>query len=94
MVVIGYHLLRAFAEKHPKARKRLELWQDNVKASNWKHLADLKRTYQQTDGGVKAIHTIFNLGPFRVVAQIDFKEQQVTVVAVFTHDEYERWSDK
>ena len=94
MLLIGSNFLEAFAKKQPNARKRFELWLKIVRASNWKHLEDVKRTYQQTDGGVKKIYTVFNMGNYRVVARVDFEASVVAVTHVFTHDDYLHWSLK
>ncbi len=78
----------------PTARKRFASWLKVVRVSQWKNLEDVKKTYQQTDGGVKKNHTVFNLGSFRVVAKIDYAVSVIAVVFVFTHAEYTHWSDK
>lgn len=95
MLVLGETKLSKLAKTQPKARKRLAEWLKLVSETSWTDIEDLKKTYQQADGGVKGIYTVFNIGrAYRIVTIIKYEIGTVSVIEAFTHKEYDLWSKK
>ncbi|MGE3557286.1 MAG: type II toxin-antitoxin system HigB family toxin [Candidatus Obscuribacterales bacterium] len=95
MLVLGEKELSKLAKKQPEARKRLAEWLKLVRETDWTDIEDLKNTYQQADGGVKGIYTVFNIGrAYRIITIIKYEIRTVSVVKACTHKEYDLWSKK
>lgn len=69
-------------------------WLKVVEGATFQNFAAVRATFNSADkvGGF----TVFNVGGegYRVVAAIHFNRQKLYIRHVFTHAEYERWSDK
>ena len=95
MRVIKRLPLVEFARKWPDAAAPLELWYRFTKRARWRHFADVKTTFGQTDlarvdsGGTVAI---FDIGgnKYRLIAAIHYNTQKVFVLRILTHQEYDR----
>lgn len=88
-------ILEKFGWKHNQAKKPLETWLKIAKQANWRHLMDVRRHFPAADGAIKgAGYTIFNIkgNSYRLITTIDYLEQAVFIVNIFTHSEYDRWS--
>lgn len=95
MRVVGEPKLSELAKRQPNARKRVSGWLKVAKDKIWTDFIDLKKTYQQADGGVKGKYTVFNLGnEYRIVTAIDYELGIVAVIEALTHEEYDLWNTK
>ncbi len=95
MNVLGETKASELAKKQPTARKRIAEWLKVVKTKEWTDLMDVKKTYQQADGGVKGKYTVFNLGnEYRMVTLMEYELGTVAIVHAFTHEEYDHWNKK
>src|SRR5688500_14583550 len=90
MHVIARPRLRAFASEYPDAAAWLDGWWAVARRATWRHLADVRRSYNATD--VFGHCTIFDVrgNKYRLIAHIDYSAQLVFVRAVLTHAEYDR----
>jgi mRNA interferase HigB len=93
MRIISRRSLRDFWERHPQAEAPLIAWFRTVERSTYSDFNELRRTFPSAD--YVAPFTIFNVGGnnFRVVAAIHYNRQRAYVRHVFTHPEYDEWSD-
>jgi len=93
MHVISKKALVAFWAKHPAARTPLEAWHRIVKASGFKTLVEVKRSFNTADY-VPPMWTVFDVGGnnYRVITVIHYNRQKIYIRYVFTHSEYDRWN--
>ncbi len=89
--IINLTELHKFSRRHPNARKALGNWVDATVAASWKNLIGLRGTFRSADY-VRGL-MIFDIGgnKYRLIATVDYKAQQVYVLEVMTHAEYNRW---
>jgi mRNA interferase HigB len=90
MRVITRPPLKAFSVKYPEAQSWLEGWWTIAKQAKWKHLGDVRQTYNATD--VFSGCTIFDVrgNHFRLITHIDYTSQMIFIRAILTHQEYDR----
>jgi len=93
-------LLQA-AKAHPKAARYLETWRRVVRETEWRSLAEVRRTYPSTDAArVKSGPQVlvFNVcgNDFRLVVAAHFNRQIIYTLLLMTHAEYSKdaWEDK
>ena len=81
-----------FWEKHTDAKEPLRAWLKAAEKAKWKHLADVRTTFNSAD--VVGIYTVFNIkgNDYRLVTAIHYNRQKVYIRLVFTHPEYDRWA--
>ncbi len=96
MHVISKKALREFWEdpRHSRAEGPLLDWYGVVTKAEWRHFADMKKTYNSCDQvGSK---TVFDVGgnKYRIIAFVDYERQQVYIRAVLDHKEYDKGSWK
>lgn len=90
MKIANYGLIEKFARKHARSRASLNIWYETTSKSNWNSFDDVKKTLNASD--IYQDCVIFDIGgnTFRLIAQIDYELQQVSVKAILTHSEYDR----
>jgi mRNA interferase HigB len=84
-----------FAAKHPEAAHRLYGWAKALEKISAQNLNELKQSISRVDYVPKGF-TVFDVGGnlYRVVTVIDYSNQKVSVLSVFTHAEYDRWTQE
>ena len=91
--IANYEAIEKFARKHARSRTSLNIWYETVSKSNWNKFDDVKKTLNATD--IYQDCVIFDIAGnnFRLIAQIDYELQQVSVRAIMTHSEYvkDKW---
>jgi mRNA interferase HigB len=94
MRVISRRALRDFWEIHPQAKAPLCAWCRIVEHGSFSDFNTLKATFGAAD--YVAPYTLFNVGGnrFRVVAVIHYDRRRIYIRHVFTHADYDRWSDE
>lgn len=62
-----------------------------LEAADWRHLADLKASFPSADYTPSG-RTIFNFGgnKFRLAARVDFREREIYIESVMTHEQYDK----
>ena len=90
MNVISFKRIRDFASLHRDATSSLNAWYTVVKKARWQNLAELKEVYPSAD--LVDRYTVFNIkgNKYRLVSRIVYRSQTVFVVAIMTHQEYDR----
>jgi mRNA interferase HigB len=93
MRVISRRALREFWETHPQAKEPLGAWFRLIESTDFVDFNGVRRTFGAAD--YLAPFTIFDIGgnKYRVIAVIHYNRQCLYVRHVFTHSEYDRWSD-
>ena len=94
MHVISRKALADFWGVHPPAQGPMAAWFRIVEGATFRNFAAVRATFNSADK--VGDFTVFNVGGegYRVVAAIHFNRQKLYIRHVFTHAEYERWSDK
>ncbi|GEM50115.1 type II toxin-antitoxin system HigB family toxin [Deinococcus cellulosilyticus] len=94
MNVVSKHKLREFWAIHPEAEQALTEWYNRLRKSTPFNFAQLKDLFNAADFDTP--HTIFDVGgnKYRVIAIIDYTGQFTKIRHVFTHKEYDIWSEK
>jgi mRNA interferase HigB len=79
-----------FVKDHARAHSSFEIWLDKTKAATWKTPTDVIATFPKSDC-VDGLW-IFNVGGnnYRLTALIGFNKQELKVVKVMTHAEYDK----
>jgi mRNA interferase HigB len=90
MELIDYELVEKFAKKHARARSSLTLWRDATLKATWKNFDDVKKTFRATD--IYGDCVIFDIGGnnYRLIAKIEYGDEQVSINEVMTHAEYDK----
>jgi len=92
MTVLGVATLQHFAKLHAASRKPLTRFIEIVRAAEWRHLPEVKRTFPAVDYAAATGTMIFDIGgnKYRLIARVDFKEQILFIQDVWTHEQYDR----
>lgn len=90
MRIISKSALRAFWERHPRARGPLSAWHDIVMHAHIRCFADVRLTFNSADA--VGPHVVFNVNSWRVITVIHYNARRLYVRHVFTHPEYDRWT--
>ena len=90
MNVISFKHIRNFSSLHSDAASSLKAWYAVVKKARWQNLAELKQVYPSAD--LVGRYMVFNIkgNRYRLVSRIVYRTQTVFVVAIMTHEEYDR----
>jgi mRNA interferase HigB len=91
--VISRRALREFWERHPSAREPLSAWFRLMESTHFSEFGAIKRTFGAAD--YVAPYTVFDTGgnKYRLIVVIHYNRRRVYVRHVFTHAEYDDWSD-
>ena len=92
MQVLALSTLRAFWEKHPKARPSLERWYTIVKAADWTSMEEIKAAFS-TAKGLNDERMRFEVagGNFRMIVAFYFPDRMAFIKFIGTHAEYDRF---
>ena len=94
MQVISRRALREFWEIQPPAKDPLSAWFRVMERSKFADFNAVKGTFGAAD--YVAPYTIFDVGgnKFRIIAAIHYNRERIYIRHVFTHPDYDRWSDE
>lgn len=94
MVIITKTILNEFGLQQTDSALALNDWYANVKAADWKSLADIKQTFNSADY-VGNDHYVFNVRGNRycIIAMIFFDKRTVFIHFVGTHAQYDKIPD-
>jgi mRNA interferase HigB len=92
MHVISRKALSDFWLKHPPARALLAAWHKAVRSASLVDFAAVRRSFGSADKVKQFV--VFDVSSFRVITVIHYNRGKLYIRHVFTHAEYDRWSDK
>jgi mRNA interferase HigB len=92
MRLAGRLLLEQFAVAHPDAQGALDAWVAEVVEADWATPHQLKEQYGTASvlGGGRVVFNIRG-NRYRLLALIDYQNQQCVVLQIGTHAEYDTW---
>ncbi|MDQ2741320.1 MAG: type II toxin-antitoxin system HigB family toxin [Chloroflexota bacterium] len=84
--------LEAAKEEHSDAAASLAAWRSNVRSATWQHLMEVRQTYRTADYSSWSGWTFFNIkgNHYRLAVVINYQNQTVTIVDLYTHEEYDK----
>ena len=90
MNVISYRRLRNFIEEHADADASLNAWYKMARRAKWQNFAEVQQRYLHAD--LVGRYTVFNIShnKYRLIARIVYRSQTIFIIAVLTHEEYDR----
>ena len=93
MRVISNKALLDFAAIHSKAAVPLQAWRKIIETNEITSFAQVKALINATDK--VGDFYVFDIGgnKYRVIAAVHFNRQMLFVRQVFTHPEYDQWSE-
>ena len=96
MRIVNEPAVVRFIRKHADSREWLENWLAVARNASWQSIQDVKLAYPAADGGVKVASgarvTVFDVGgnKYRLIADVIYPIQTVTILELMTHGEYSK----
>lgn len=92
MNLLGKKLLYDFKEKHADARSHIDSWEAEVEEAQWAAPHNLKARYPKASI-LSNQQVVFNIcgNKYRLLAQVNYKNNIVLVKKIGTHKEYDNW---
>lgn len=77
-------------KEHPDAATALDAWWKVVKAGQWSHIEECRRSLMTADQVGRCV--IFDImgNRYRLITVVSWRSQRIYVKDLFTHREYER----
>ena len=90
MHVFSRSRLRKAASDYPDAATALNAWFKIAEKARWSNLHEVRADYPHADPVGSCV--VFNIGgnKYRLIARMDFKAQEMIIIGVYTHEEYDR----
>ncbi|MET0429749.1 MAG: type II toxin-antitoxin system HigB family toxin [Microvirga sp.] len=94
MHIITRRPISAPQARWPRAASALDDWYRRTRHASWKNFAEIKDTFPAVD--TVAGRYIFDIGgnKIRLIANVRFQGRRVYVLAIFDHNEYEKFKWK
>ena len=90
MHVVSRKRLKEAVARHKDLEAPLDAWFRIAKKAQWKHLADVRKTFLSADAVGK--WTVFNVkgNQYRLIAEINHTFGRIYIRHVLTHAQYDR----
>ena len=90
MTILGRKKIREFARLHPDSESSLTRWYKIVQEARWKSLVSARQTFPHAD--LVGNYTVFNVRAtaYRLIAEINYQFQLLSIRAILTHKEYDK----
>lgn len=92
MTIFRESVAAKFAKQHADARGPLQRLLKIAATASWRDFIALKETFPTADLGRRTGKVIFNIcgNRYRLIAVVNFEEQEMSIASVLTHKEYDR----
>jgi mRNA interferase HigB len=92
MQIVRQEAIDAFTNRHTDSHKPFQRWIQIVQLAEWKNILDVQSVFQTAED-VKG-KVVFNIkgNHYRLITAIDYRAQQVFILDVLTHAQYDRWT--
>lgn len=92
MKLLAKKITQDFKERHTDAKSSIDSWEAEVENAKWQTPHELKERYRKASL-VKNQHVVFDIchNKYRILVQINYKNQIVLIKKVGTHKEYDNW---
>jgi mRNA interferase HigB len=90
MNTLSLKTIRKFVKLYPDSESSLKAWFRMARKAQWRSLAEVRQTYPHAD--LVGRYTVFNIrgNHYRLIAEINYRFQQILIRAVLTHEDYDR----
>ena len=90
VTVLGIDVLEKATKRHADLRGSGSAWLKVARSQSWKSLAEIRRTWRDTD--CVEGETIFNVkgNSYRLFALVNYETQTIIITKVMTHAEYSK----
>jgi mRNA interferase HigB len=90
VTVLGIDVLEKATERHADLRGTGAAWLKVARSQSWRSLAEIRRTWRDTD--CVEGETIFNVkgNKYRLVALVNYEAQTIIITRLMTHAEYSK----
>jgi mRNA interferase HigB len=90
MHIISRKKLLEFSNLHKDAEASLDTWYRTAKSAKWKNLAEVRQNYASAD--IVGKYTVFNIkgNNYRLIAEVNYRNQTIFVRYILTHAEYDK----
>lgn len=91
MVVLYLHKVSNFTKTHANSRKHLAAWKIIVEKASWRKKQDVLNDFPKAKmiANNRARFEIVH-NTYRLIAEIDYEDQLVTIRFIGTHSEYDK----
>jgi mRNA interferase HigB len=92
MKVVGLKRLEDFFRKHVDGQGAAGAWRAEAEAATWKTSHELKQRFPRASL-IGDRRVVFNLrgNQYRLDVKVSYKNQEIVILRVGTHSEYDRW---
>ncbi len=92
MNIVGRKKLDDFKKKYTDACSQIDSWEAEASLAHWTKYLEIKNRYSSADF-LKNNQVVFNIkgNKYRLLVQVDYKNQIVLIKKVGTHNEYMKW---
>ena len=92
MKIVGKKILEDLKRKRTDICSQVDAWYAEAAAMSWKKPLDIKQRYSSASF-LPNDHVVFNLkgNKYRLLVQVNYKNQVVLIKNVGTHSEYMNW---
>lgn len=89
MRVVSRKRLRDAQAVHADLLDPLNVWWRVAEGSEWKSLADVRKTYRDVDAVGR--YTVFNIkgNKYRLIVRMEYAKHKIYVITVLTHAQYD-----
>jgi mRNA interferase HigB len=90
MNTISRKKIQEFVKLFPDSESSLKAWFRIAKKAQWRSLAEVRHSYPHAD--LVGRYTVFNIrgNHYRLIAEINYRFQQILIRAILTHEDYDR----
>ncbi len=91
MRILNMAVIQKFSQQYPDAKIALNTWKKITEKARWKHLSEIKQTYNRSVDYVEG-YTVFNIkgNHYRLITKINYQLKIVKIESILTHKEYNR----
>ncbi len=92
MKIAGKKALYDFKKDHPDAIPQIDAWEAEVSEAKWSTPLLIKKRYSSASF-LSNNQVVFNMkgNKYRLLVQVDYKNEIVLIKKVGTHEEYMKW---
>lgn len=91
MLLIFLQSLDQFAQRHANSRKHIAAWKTIVEKASWRKKQDVLKDFPKAKM-IASNRARFEIAhnTYRLIAEIDYEDQLVTIRFIGTHSEYDK----
>jgi len=88
--VLGRRVVEDAGSRHPGLKKRLDAWVSLMDHCAARHIIELRQLFPSADYDKNRGYTFFDFGGYRLRAVVQYRVQICQIIALESHDQYDR----